>query len=250
MKWLIPIILFCSSVSWGAIALDNYDAGAESDESLSVTYNHTTASTPNNAIAICADVYYGGTPTATYAGVNVPLAASQRATSGNTNYGVYLFYATGVATGANNVIVSAGGIAYFISFAVTFTGVSGTGGNTPDNTATNSGTGTSLTISITPVASNAMAVDCGGTEVSSGLTPTGSWTTGQSKVGTSAFSIGSNYIGPVSSGQSDSFSGGSPAWETTALTMAPAVSSSYTPLTQDSIRGGKVTIQGGRVSVQ
>ena len=237
MNKKILAILLCTSQVWGAIAIDVQKAGGEADAASGLTWSHTMGAGANNALVVCVDVYYtsGGAPTATYAGQSLTQETGGKLAGGD-NYYTYIFYGYGLPTGANNVVLSGAANSYWLANSTSFTGAFQ---GSPDNiTAFVTAAGLSQSISITPVAANAFAIDCAGTQTSTVLTQ-GAWGNMTETKGTAAFSIASSYTGPVSTAQTNTYTASfSVQWGDSAITIAPA--STLSILT---IKGGQLVIK-------
>lgn len=241
-------ILFLAASAHAAITLDTSVNGGETDGSSSLSWSHTMGAGSNNAMVVCLQLYNNGTstPTVTFNGQSLTGVIG---TGGGPGYETYLFYGVGFLSGAHTVLASATAGSYFLGVSSSYLGVNQS--SVPDAISYNAGVNVSPHTSITPVASNAFAVDCSGIQTNFSYT-SGSWNLLKTTTGAQAFSVASSYIGPVSSAQSNTYSiSGAAGWFNLGLTMAPITTTPYTPVNMGlTINGGKLTIQGAKVTIQ
>lgn len=135
-----------------AIAFDAAtDGGNNGGSTTSITFSHTcTGSDRLLIVAVIGDPTTDDVTGVTYNGVAMTQVGKQSPAIGYR--WAYLYHLEAPASGANNVVISAGSAHYLWGGAASYTGVNASG--QPDQTATNSGTGPTLTTSITTVADN------------------------------------------------------------------------------------------------
>ncbi|MBB6147452.1 copper(I)-binding protein, partial [Silvibacterium bohemicum] len=142
-----------------AITYDNAaDGGNNGGSSTSLTYSYTVGIGANRLLIVnvVGDTSVDDISSITYAGVQLTLVGKVQAPS---NRWEYLYYLLNPASGANNIVVTAGSSHYLISQASSWSNIRQT--SEPDALTTNtaSATSTSLTTSLTTSAAGALVVE-------------------------------------------------------------------------------------------
>lgn len=149
-----------------AIAFDNVSQTASTglDNVSSATISHTLTSNSNGillvgAMADSSTLANRTVSSITYNGINCTNIAGATADTGVTNRGeVWYILTPGIATGAHNIVVTWGGTCGgVIVFGLSLTGCDQT--TIPDASANQTGTGSTITKSITTVADNAWILE-------------------------------------------------------------------------------------------
>lgn len=136
-----------------AIAVNTTSSGSAS--ATSVTVAHTCTGS-NLILFVGLWVQDGGANTVTGVTYNgVAMTQVGRVTNATTE-STYLYFLVNPSTGANNIVASKSASDLIQLGAVSYTGAKQTG--QPDASTTNTGTGTSLTTSVTTVADNCWLV--------------------------------------------------------------------------------------------
>lgn len=136
------------------------DGGNNGGSTASLTFSYTVGSGANRLLSVCVtgDTTVDDVTGATYNGVSMSLIAKIQATAG-TRWS-YSFYLLAPASGAHNVVISAGSSHFLLAGAADYSGVNASG--QPDATATNSINipASSMSTSVTTVANNDWAILC------------------------------------------------------------------------------------------
>lgn len=148
-----------------AIAFDTFSDGT-SGTATSITWTHTTAGT-DRILFVGALGHSDGTDNITGATYNSVAMTLSTKSKGNLDRYIYLFYLKNPASGANSVVVSASSSTEIYGVSTSYTGALQTGGM--DASVSTTGTGTSLTSTLTTVADNCWTVLSGW---GSGVAPT------------------------------------------------------------------------------
>jgi hypothetical protein len=135
------------------------DGGNNGGATSGLTFGHTcTGSDRLLLVGFYGDVTGGNDDisSVTYAGAGMTLVGKTTATLARF---AYLYYLTGPASGANNVVITAGSTHYLIATAASYTGVNATG--QPDASATNLAATTGITGTVTTIADNCWTMAAG-----------------------------------------------------------------------------------------
>lgn len=202
-----------------AIAFDSYSEGAAAGSVCTVS--HTCAG--SNLILIVSARASPSTNTVTGVTYN-GVAMTQIATiTVDANDKEYLFYLLNPSTGTHDIVATQTGSNSVVT-AASYTGAKQSG--QPDNSGTNSGSGTTMTQTLTPVASNCWMVTFFDSTVSVVTQSTNTTLRGGSP-STFSKTLGDTN-GTISGATSMSATHSSGAWGTVGVTIAPAVASGPT----------------------
>ncbi|HEY1904131.1 MAG TPA: IPT/TIG domain-containing protein, partial [Terracidiphilus sp.] len=140
------------------ITYDNAaDGGNNGGTTTSLTYSYTVGTGANRLLVVnlVGDTSADDISSVTYAGVAMTLLAKTQAPSNNRQY---LYYLLNPASGANNLVVTAGSAHYLISQAASWYNVKQSAQPDAIVTSTSAAGTTSLTASLTTVANGALVI--------------------------------------------------------------------------------------------
>jgi hypothetical protein len=169
-QWLgaydaLPQMTWTNNNRWAIIAAEivsnegpNFDAAASSayQPALSTySFSHTTTTNPNRILVVTVSVFAAGTVTGiTYNGVALTHQAA--ADVANGVYRSEVWYLVAPATGANTVAVTLSGVSTSIANSLSYWNVDQ--GAPIEATATNTGTGDTMSVAVTTLTRNATVV--------------------------------------------------------------------------------------------
>jgi hypothetical protein len=140
------------------ITYDNsVDGGSNGGSTTSLTYSYTVGSGSNRLLVanLIGDPSIDDISSVTYAGTSMTLIGKARAPSGNWQY---LYYLLNPSSGSNKVVVTAGSAHYLISQAASWYNVRQSSQPDASTTNTAAATNTSITTSLTTVATGSLVV--------------------------------------------------------------------------------------------
>lgn len=140
------------------ITYDNSaDGGNNGGSTSSLTYSYTVGSGPNRLLVVnlIGDTSADDISSVTYAGTPMTLVGKVQSPSNDWQY---LYYLLNPSSGSNNVVVTAGSAHYLISEAASWYNVGQSAQPDASTTNTAAATSTSITTSLTTVASGSLVV--------------------------------------------------------------------------------------------
>ena len=147
-----------ASIGTAGITYDNSaDGGNNGGSTSSLTYSYTVGSGPNRLLVVnlIGDTSADDISSVTYAGTPMTLVGKAQSPSNDWQY---LYYLLNPSSGSNNVVVTAGSAHYLISEAASWYNVGQSAQPDASTTNTAAATSTSITTSLTTVASGSLVV--------------------------------------------------------------------------------------------